>query len=420
MQDNRYNGSLETLLSIQETLDKLVAGSIDPPEGLSVFLSLLMEQLDAADGRLLLTDPQSDHCSLVTHSGGQGNMARIDDLAGCRLAEIEEFVAHEKEARAVAGPLDEMALLIGPLPDATGEPWSALILPVGTTDAVHGYLALLNPGLIGFAQEFMMLANLAVGQLNQAMGMIQIREHIQKADDRAQELAAKNQDLGAILVHDLQGPLGNVVASLELIQQELDADADSSQALMVDIALRSSRQVQVLVDSLLDISRLEAGQPVSNLQPVSISKLFDYVAEFEKPILEQHQVTLVREDARSLPLIRANAGILQRVLINLFDNALRVSRSGSSISVRGYAGKTESMVTIEVKDQGPGIPAADRERIFEKYQRVDRTSSSKGLGLGLAFCKLAVEAHGGLIWATDNPTEGACICFTIPVYVPDP
>jgi signal transduction histidine kinase len=106
--------------------------------------------------------------------------------------------------------------------------------------------------------------------------------------------------------------------------------------------------------------------------------------------------------------------MIQRVLLNLIDNALKVSEQGQIITIYAAVDEDDRFIKVCVSDQGPGIPAIHRERIFEKYQQLDELSSSKGLGLGLAFCKLAVEAHGGEIWVEDNPGQGACICFTLP------
>lgn len=218
-----------------------------------------------------------------------------------------------------------------------------------------------------------------------------------------------------MLVHDLQGPLGNVVTSLEMIQTELDRRGDSSLLYMMDIAVRSSKQLQVLVDSLMDISRLEAGRPVTDLAPVAVTDLIDFVADVASPEFEERRVELVREISADLPLINGNADILQRVLLNLLNNALKVSKADQAITIRAAVEPGANEVRISILDQGPGVPDTHRERIFEKYQRLADSSSSKGLGLGLAFCRLAVESHGGRIWVEESPAAGACFCFTVPV-----
>jgi signal transduction histidine kinase len=100
--------------------------------------------------------------------------------------------------------------------------------------------------------------------------------------------------------------------------------------------------------------------------------------------------------------------------LNLLDNALKASKRDQTITIRATVEAGHQFVSICVEDQGPGIPHDYSERVFEKYQRIPGASSSKGLGLGLAFCKLAVEAHGGKIWVKNPAAEGACFCFTVP------
>jgi signal transduction histidine kinase len=94
---------------------------------------------------------------------------------------------------------------------------------------------------------------------------------------------------------------------------------------------------------------------------------------------------------------------------------MKVSKQNQKITVSAYLDDNEDFVSVCVLDQGPGIPEAYHERIFEKYERLESASTSKGLGLGLAFCKLATEAHGGRIWVENTQDQGACFCMILPV-----
>lgn len=229
------------------------------------------------------------------------------------------------------------------------------------------------------------------------------------------ELEAMRQDLTAMLVHDLQSPLGNVISSLELIHDEMEGDGQPALAAMLDIAMRSSQHLQTLVNSLLDISRLEAGHPVSKQTNVDLSALLDIVYEIEEPNFERRGVKFVRELQANLPPLFVEESMLRRVLLNLLDNALKYSENNRQITVTAKRHpQEESMVLVTVVDQGRGIPAEYRTAVFEKFQRIATSSESKGLGLGLAFCRLAVEAHGGKIWVDDAPMGGARFSFTVP------
>lgn len=235
---------------------------------------------------------------------------------------------------------------------------------------------------------------------------------------RQVELDRLRQDLSAMLVHDLQGPLGNVLSSLELVNNDLPENSSETVRLMMDTAIRSTLQLHYLVDSMMDISHLEAGYPISNRVAINVDKLVDYVYSVEAPNLEQRGVSHSRSINPGLPDVLAEESMLRRVLLNLVDNALKHSQNGQSITIDAQLDADTNMVRISVIDQGQGVPEAYRDLIFEKFQRVRTDSSSSGLGLGLAFCRLAVEAHGGSIWVEEATSGGACFCFTMPA-VPD-
>ena len=231
---------------------------------------------------------------------------------------------------------------------------------------------------------------------------------------RQVELDQLRQDLAAMLVHDLQSPLGNVISSLELVKGEVPANSSPVLNTMLDVAVRSSQHLQALVDSLLDISHLEAGFPITNRTTVSVNALIDYVYAVEEPDLEQRRVTAHRHISSDIPDVLVEESMLRRVLINLLSNALKHSQRGQTITIEARRFADEEMVLFSVIDQGQGVPEQYRELIFEKFQRVRTASSSAGLGLGLAFCRLAIEAQGGQIWVEDGPAGGACFCFTVP------
>jgi two-component system sensor histidine kinase KdpD len=111
-------------------------------------------------------------------------------------------------------------------------------------------------------------------------------------------------------------------------------------------------------------------------------------------------------------MIDIDADMIRRVIINLIENAVKYTPSGTTVTTAARAGATE--LTFSVKDNGPGIPPAEQQRIFSKFTRLRHEAAPKGLGLGLAFCKFAVEAHGGRIWVESQLGQGANFSFTMP------
>lgn len=233
-------------------------------------------------------------------------------------------------------------------------------------------------------------------------------------------LEQMRNDVTAMLFHDLQNPLSNIIGSLELLEMDLGEDADPVMRTMVTVASRSSQRLRHLIRSLLDVNQLEAGAPIHERAPTELDPILHYVADMMDAYIERKQIALVFETAEDLPPVDVNRDMIERVLINLCDNAVKFSRPGDRITAAAELDAQPGYVRITVSDQGPGIPAAFRPLIFEKFYRVPG-NTGKGIGLGLAFCRLAVEAHGGRIWVEEAPPPpgravgGARFGFTLPI-----
>lgn len=230
------------------------------------------------------------------------------------------------------------------------------------------------------------------------------------------ELESMREDLMAMLVHDLQSPLGNIISSLELLQYELTDNNNNKPFVesIIEVATKSSQRLLVLIRSLLDITHLEAGHAVTNRVTVSLPGLVQDAQEIIQQSLTRRSIELVYDFPADLPLVLVDEDMIRRVFINLLDNAVKYTPNEQQIRIRGVA-VGSGRVHVSVSDQGPGIPRQYRTLIFEKFRRLDGQKTAKGMGLGLAFCRVAVEAHGGNIWVDDAPGGGSRFNFTLPV-----
>jgi PAS domain S-box-containing protein len=220
-------------------------------------------------------------------------------------------------------------------------------------------------------------------------------------------------DLTSMIFHDLRSPLGNVLSSLEVLKSSMKDDDEALQTVLA-IALRSGRRLSRLIEQLLDLEQLEAGQAVLHKAKGSLSSLMIEAVEEVHPVAEGKGLVLNFElGSDSLPLVEMDAEMIRRVLINLLENAIKYSRSEGKISVT--LDKLDKELRVGISDSGPGVPLEDQKRIFEKFARVQRKGRPKGLGLGLAFCRLAVEAHEGRIWMESQPGQGSIFYFTLPI-----
>ncbi|HKZ70176.1 MAG TPA: GAF domain-containing protein [Anaerolineales bacterium] len=226
------------------------------------------------------------------------------------------------------------------------------------------------------------------------------------------QMEEMREDLTAMIFHDLRSPLGNVISSLTMLQQSLPSNDEMSQSL-VGIAIRSGQHLSRLVDSLLDLKRLEGGKAVLHKEDALLANLVNEALQQVQPTAQGKGIDLRNELPAWLPVVRVDADMIRRVIINLIENAVKYTPGSGSVTVSVKADTNEALISI--LDTGPGIPESERTRIFDKFARIQRIGAPKGLGLGLAFCRLAVEAHGGRIWVEPAPKQGAVFNFTLPV-----
>ncbi len=220
-------------------------------------------------------------------------------------------------------------------------------------------------------------------------------------------------DLTSMVYHDLRSPLGNVISSLDVLETMQAVQEDPSMKSLVEIAMRSTQRIQRLTDSLLDMNRLEAGQPIGNRQRTGMPALIREARDaILFTILSRGQM-ITTEVPENLPDVFVDPEMIRRVLTNLVENATKYTQPGGHIHIG--ASLEGDKVQTWVSDDGPGIPAAEHERIFEKFNRLNLHGAPKGLGLGLAYCRLAVQGHGGRIYVESEPGKGSRFIFTLPV-----
>lgn len=227
------------------------------------------------------------------------------------------------------------------------------------------------------------------------------------------ELDRLREDLTAMIYHDLRSPLANIVSSLDVLFSMVPEDDRETVLTILKIAENSTDRIQRLVSSLLDVNRLESGQPVADQKVVDTISLIERAILDVEPVVKGRRQTITTELPEKLPAIWVDEDMAQRVLINLMENSVKFTPPGGKLELG--ARHEDDWVHIWVKDDGPGIPAAERERIFDKFTRLRGSSKASGLGIGLAFCRLAVVGHGGKIWVESELGKGSTFHFTFPV-----
>nr|MBN1228185.1 GAF domain-containing protein [Anaerolineae bacterium] len=250
----------------------------------------------------------------------------------------------------------------------------------------------------------------------QAIGRLVILHDI----TRSYEVDLYREELSRMIVHDLRSPLAGVITGLMMAHDELDylpeSEARSNLEITVTVALEGANAVYALVEEILTINKLEAGEMPLDLTVVNLKQLVSQALRVLKTTAHDADVALIANLPEDCPAVRVDPDKIGRVLTNLLDNALRYTPSGGEIRV---AAETQGLMQrVSVTDTGPGITAEERSRIFDRFYQGDvsrRQRGPKGSGLGLTFCRLAIESHGGRIWVEDGPEGGAAFFFEIPL-----
>ncbi len=228
------------------------------------------------------------------------------------------------------------------------------------------------------------------------------------------ELDQMRSDLTSMIFHDLRSPLGNIISSIEVLQSALP-EMNEDVKTVISVAERSSRRLSRLVDSFLDLNQLESGKAVLNKTRGALDQIIREAVEEMRPLTDAKKHSLIiKKPKKPLPLVEMDVDMIRRVVINLLDNAIKYTPSGGRIVLVARCEKDS--VLVSVKDNGPGIAKRNQTVIFEKFSRLRRRPGKpKGLGLGLAFCRLVVETHGGKIKIKSEPGKGSTFSFTLPV-----
>ena len=227
----------------------------------------------------------------------------------------------------------------------------------------------------------------------------------------AKEAERLRSDLTNMMVHDLRSPLASIVSSIDLIFRGITGAVTLQQRDVLAIAHLSTQKLLNMINLLLDISRLEGGRMPIEQAPLTVRELSDTALTAMHVLAESRGVTLEPELAEAAEVF-ADRELVLRVLQNLLDNALKFSPKGSRVRLSASM-DGGGMVRFVVRDTGSGIRDSDLEQIFAKFGQSGNRRNS-GSGLGLTFCKLVVETHGGRIWVESELGLGSSFFFTLP------
>ncbi|OGW76163.1 MAG: hypothetical protein A2Z72_01340 [Omnitrophica bacterium RBG_13_46_9] len=243
----------------------------------------------------------------------------------------------------------------------------------------------------------------------------EIHEKLEESYNKLKKLEEIKDSLTQMIVHDLRNPLGIVLQGMQFLQNSLKNSLSEQHN---EVFLTSSgklTEMKNMISDLLDIGKMEEGKFILKYDPIDIAVLTHEAVDDMNILSEGKEIFL--KISSDIPKLSADKEILKRIVSNLIGNALKFTSPGSKIEVAVNDNRKNKNVIISVKDQGEGIPEEYKDKIFDKFTQVQNREARKsgGKGLGLTFCKMAVEAHGGKIWVESEVGKGSTFYFTIPV-----
>jgi signal transduction histidine kinase len=243
---------------------------------------------------------------------------------------------------------------------------------------------------------------------------------IKKQYDEIEEALKLREDMADMIVHDLRSPLHALILYTDLLEQKLQPSAAAAQ--LTDKIRAQANRLNSMLTEMLVLAKMKSGKLVLDQHIVDMGTLIMNAVDDQEAASNAKRIQVAWQLPDQPVHLRLDSGLLQRTLDNLLTNAIKFSPSDSTVTIRlehlngsGSNGASRQGACVQVVDQGPGIAEEYRERIFDRYEIVALKSEDiSQIGIGLAFCKMVVEAHGGRIFADDNEPTGSV--FTMEIF----
>ena len=233
---------------------------------------------------------------------------------------------------------------------------------------------------------------------------------IKRQQDELRDVIQLRQDFSDILVHDMRNPLSTIALAAEILNvAEYHPDRQEKKTRQI---INAARQLQAMVDDLLLVAKVNSGTMILQTKIINLIDLCNRALDDIRYTAEHKQLKIMSHLPPAETLIEVDASIFRRVLDNLLANAIKFSPTNGQITFRVETG-SDDQTRIQVIDQGPGIKPEFKQTIFQKFKTGDSFAGVPQIGLGLYFCKLALEAHGGTIYVEDNYPTGSI--FTVEI-----
>ena len=341
---------------------------------------------------LLATKPvPRGHGTLAGRTANEGRPVHIPDV----LADPEYTYA---EGQSVAG----YRTMLG--------------VPLLRDGASIGVVVLVRKVARPFTEKQIKLVTTFADQAVIAIETVRLFDEIQEKSRQLAEASQHKSQFLANMSHELRTPLNAILGYTELILDEVYGETPQKMRGVLDRIQRNGKYLLGLINDVLDLSKIEAGQLTLALADYSIKDVVYNVFSAVEPLANEKKLSLRVEMPKDVPVGRGDERRLTQVLLNLVGNAIKFTEEGEVVV---KASANNGAYTLAVCDTGPGIATTDQAKLFQEFQQADNSITKKkgGTGLGLAISRRIIEMHGGRIWVESSPGHGSAFAFTIPVTV---
>jgi signal transduction histidine kinase/HAMP domain-containing protein len=322
------------------------------------------------------------------------------------------WVCAQQAARVARDVAQDATFQANPLlPDTRAE----LALPLQSGERFLGVLDLQSAQLDDFDSDEVTALQALADQVAIALENARLYGELHTNYERLQTLERLRDDLTHMIVHDLRTPLTSFITGLPLIGEV--GDLNDLQRQLLGRVVRGGDTLLGMTNNLLDIARMESGSLQLHYADVTAVEITASAVDQVMMLAEDRRLTLVQQVAADVPVFQADVDLLRRVLVNLLGNAIKFSPTAGVVTITAQRATETGSIQFSVVDTGSGIQPENFERIFEKFGQVQTARSSRkaSTGLGLTFCKLAVEAHGGRIWVESEAGRGSTFALVLPL-----